>query len=187
MISWIALLRGINVGGNNQLPMETLRQVCTLVGCENPRTYIQSGNVLFGSRTRKASTLAEQLESAIEEKCGFRPAVVLRTSAEIRLVVEENPFPAEALESPAKLAVSFLQQPPECGSALDLHQFALTGEQLRLVGKNLYIYYPIGQGNSKLQHSKLDRALRGPGGSPNPGTTRNWNTVNKLLAMAEKA
>ncbi|MCW5964012.1 MAG: DUF1697 domain-containing protein [Bryobacterales bacterium] len=187
MTTWIALLRGINVGGHHKIPMESLRELCAQLGFTNPRTYIQSGNIVFGSPQRKSPTLANEIEQAIESTFGFLPAVILRSATELRSTVEANPFPHEAQGAPSKLTVLFLREQPAHVDPIALESLGATGEQLRLTGRDLFVYYPTGMGQSKLPIPRLERALRSAGGEPNPGTTRNWNTVRKLLAMAQES
>lgn len=187
MTTWIALLRGVNVGGHRNFSMESLRELVAGLGFENPRTYIQSGNIVFGSQMRKAPALADAIESATESSFGFRPAVILRSASELRSTVEANPFPQEAQLAPSKLAVLFLREQPAHHDPRALESLGVAGEQLRLIGRDLFVYYPTGMGQSKLTVPKLERTLHGAGGVPNPGTTRNWNTVRKLLTMAQES
>ena len=182
---WIALLRGVNVGGHHKIPMEALRRLCSDVGWRNPQTYIQSGNVVFESRVRKASQLAASIETAIEAEFGFRPDAMLRAAEELREAIDRNPFAAQAVTSPSKLAVSFLKEEPAAGEPIDFRPFAKGGEQVERIGRQLYLYFPEGMGKSKLQMPALERALRAAGQKSNSGTARNWNTVLALLAMAE--
>ncbi|HBY63992.1 MAG TPA: hypothetical protein DEH78_29565, partial [Solibacterales bacterium] len=136
------------------------------------RTYIQSGNVVF--RTRRTAHLASRLEDAIEAAAGFRPAVMVRTAAELRAVAAANPFPAGF--DPAKLAVHFLSAPP----GAQLPEIATPGgETMHLAGRELFVYYPEGMGRSKLPVARLERALGVI------STARNWNTLLQLIDLAE--
>jgi uncharacterized protein (DUF1697 family) len=178
MNSWIALLRGVNVGGHNKISMDTLRETCVSLKLRSPRTYIQSGNVVFGSAETDAVKLASRIESAIEKRCGFRPSVMLRNAAEMRDVAARNPFAGRKEVDPAKLAVFFLATTPQSEVGKKVMAIAVGSEEIRVDGRELYIYFPDGQGRSKLP-PVLDRTLK------MPATARNWNTVMKLLAMAE--
>ena len=178
MNSWIALLRGVNLGGHNKISMDTLRETCVSLKLRSPQTYIQSGNVVFGSAETDAVKLASRIESAIEKRCGFRPSVILRNAAEMRDVVARNPFADRKDIHPSKFAVFFLAGTPadEIGSRV---QAINVGEEvIHPNGREIYVYFPEGQGRSKLL-PVLTRTLK------IPATARNWNTVMKLLAMAE--
>ena len=172
MAAIISLLRGVNVGGHNKIKMEELRALYESLELREPQTYVQSGNVVFSSKERNLATLAGKIEDAIEKKCGFCPEVVLRTVSEMRDVIARNPFAKRSGIDPGKLIVFFLTRDPG--------QFAITTEreEVHFRGRELYIYFPDGMGRSKLVPA-LTRALK------NSGTARNWNTVTKLLAMAE--
>ena len=180
MTTMIAMLRGVNVGGHNKISMETLREICVSLKLRNPRTYIQSGNVVFESAEADAAKLAARLESAIEKRCGFRPTVILRSVTEMREVVARNPFAGRKEVEPAKLNVFFLAAalPPQV--AAKAQAINVGPEELRPSGRELYIHFPDGMGKSKLP-PVLDRTLK------MPATARNWNTVATLLAMCEEA
>ncbi|HUJ39771.1 MAG TPA: DUF1697 domain-containing protein [Candidatus Acidoferrales bacterium] len=177
----ICLLRGVNVGGHNKCAMESLRALCESLKLENAKTYVQSGNVVFGTEETDMERLRERFQKAFERKFGFRADVVLRTAGEMKAVVERNPFPKRAAEEPGKLAVLFLAAKPARGAAEMLAKLPRGGEEMRLDGRELYIYFPDGMGQSKLAWSTLGEKL---GTSV---TARNWNTVTKLLEMAEAA
>lgn len=177
MNSWVALLRGVNVVGNNQVSMQTLRDICVSLKLRNPKTYIQSGNVVFASPETDDHKLAARIEAGIEKHCGFRPSVMLRTAADLRDVVNRNPFAGRENVDPAKFAVFFLATPPDPEVSEKVMAINVGGEEIRADGRELYVYFPEGQGKSKLL-PVLVRTLK------IPATARNWNTVNKLLAMA---
>jgi len=176
----ISLLRGVNVTGNNKMPMEALRQLCESLGLRAAQTYIQSGNVVFKTDAKDLAALARRIEEAIEKKVGFRPGVTLRTTADLKDVIARNPFAKRRGIEPAKLQVHFfLTTSPSAKMQSEI--LRLKGghpEELVFGSRELYIYFPDGQGRSKLWPA-LDRALK------KSVTGRNWNTVTKLLAMAE--
>jgi len=180
MNSWIALLRGVNLGGHNKISMEVLRDICVSLKLRNPRTYIQSGNVVFSSSESDPAKIAARIESAIEKRCGFRPSVMLRTTAEMRDVVARNPLAGRPEVHPAKFAVFFLAVAPAVEIAGKVKAINVGEEEIHPSGREIYVYFPEGQGKSKLLPA-LNRTLKVP------ATARNWNTVLKLLAMAEDA
>ena len=175
----VSLLRGINVGGRNLIPMAGLAELYESLGMTAVTTLLQSGNVLFCSRSRAtAATLARQLRGGIEERFAVRAELYLRSPEELRTALTANPFREEAESDPSHLIIHFFDGLPVAGATQTLAAWDRGSERLRLVGANLYIYYPEGLGRSKLTGAILDRAL---GCS---GTARNWNTVNKLAALS---
>jgi uncharacterized protein (DUF1697 family) len=168
----VALLRGINVGGRNSVPMAGLRSVLEELGLEEVTTYIQSGNVLFRSQA-PVKSLPAQIEDAIADAFGVRPAVLLRTPAELEAVVDANPFP-----DTSKLHVVFLERKPGAKHAARLDPDRSPGDAFELVGRELYLHLGNGAGRTKLTGDYLERTLGVR------GTQRNWNTVMKLLALA---
>jgi uncharacterized protein (DUF1697 family) len=181
LTAMICLLRGVNVGGHNQIKMDSLRALCESLKLCNAQTYIQSGNVVFQTKEEEsdAAKLAARIESEIEKKHGFRPDVVLRTTSEMKGVIARNPFSKRKGIEPNKLAVMFLAREPEPAVQDAVRKIKPDVEELHLLGRELFIYFPDGMGRSKLV-PLLARALQ------NAGTARNWNTVVKLLEMAEK-
>lgn len=175
----IALLRGINVGSTRSLPMEQLRELCEQVGMANPRTLIQSGNVVFEAARKNLLHAAERLEGAIEADRGFRPSVIVRTRDELAAAIEANPFAARAKSDPSKLLIMFLREKAVAGAEKALEGVKRDKEQVRLIGRELYIDFPNGIGKSKLAMAAVEKALGVP------ATGRNWNTTLKLLAMAD--
>jgi len=179
MTAIICLLRGVNVGGSNKISMQALREICLSLRLRGPQTYIQSGNLVFGTAERDLDKLAARIEDRIEKGHGFRSRVILRTVAEMRDVVARNPFAERKGLNPSKLIVSFLLEAPNVETRNRLAAINVGPEELRHHGRELYIYFPDGMGRSKLP-AVLDRTLKAP------ATARNWNTVNKLLAMAQE-
>src|SRR5262249_44047960 len=178
MTAIIAMLRGVNLGGHNKINMGELRIVCESLGLEEPKTFINSGNVVFRSKDRNLTGLAKRIEDAIERKFGFHSDVILRTASEMRDVIRKNPFAKRPGIEPSKLLVTFFADNLSAGVQEKLAKIEADREEVRIAGRELYIYFPDGQGRSKLT-PVLGRILK------NTGTGRNWNTVMKLLAMAE--
>jgi uncharacterized protein (DUF1697 family) len=177
----ISLLRGVNVTGNNKIPMEALRQLCESLGLKGVQTYIQSGNVVFSANVKDLGALARRIEDAIEKKFGFRPRVTLRATAELKEVISRNPFAGRRGIEASKLQVHFfLSAEPSAEMRSEILRLK-TGhaEEIVFGSREMYIYFPDGQGQSKLWPA-LDRALK------KSATGRNWNTVSKLLEMAER-
>jgi uncharacterized protein (DUF1697 family) len=168
MAVYIALLRGINVGGSGLLAMKDLVSLCTKCGFGNARTYIQSGNAIFES-SLKEEGVRQALEKALAAKMGKPVDVIVRTAAEMRAVLEANPFPEK---EPNKAVVLFLNGKPPADALRGLTGPA--GEQVRAGKREIYVYYPEGQGRSKLRLPLKESA-----------TARNINTVAKLVALAE--
>jgi uncharacterized protein (DUF1697 family) len=159
--------------------MEALRGLCESLAFRDVKTLVQSGNVVFRCKENDPARLCKKIGGAIEGKFGFRPEIVVRTTAEMRSVVERNPFPERAKSEPNKLLVTFLAAQPDKDAQTKMKQIKIGPEELRLSGSELYIYYPDGAGKSKLPLVQLERALG------TSGTARNWNTITRLLAMAE--
>lgn len=180
MTTFISLLRGVNVVGKNKIQMEELRTLYESMGLRDARTYIQSGNVVFRTPARNSAGLSRRIEDAIETGFGFRPRVMVRTLAELLEVVARNPFAQQRNLHPAKLLVFFLAALPTreaCDQALALN---VGQEQLRMSQRELFIYFPTGQGQSKLAMARVEKALA------TAATGRNWNTVTRLVALAQE-
>lgn len=169
MATWIGLLRGVNVGGKNKLPMADLRRIVTSCGHGEVRTYIQSGNVLFDAKERDAAKLAAELRAAIAKDTKIDCAVVLRSAKELAATVAKNPFS----EDSAHVHVVFMAA--AATARFDAAKYA--PEELAIVGRDVYLHLPNGLGRSKLA---ADVARR----KELAGTARNWRTVETLLAMA---
>ena len=172
------MLRGVNVGGHGKIKMDALRALCKELQLEDAQTYVQSGNVVFRAKESNESKLGTKIQHAIEHEFGFAPAVILRTTQEMRAVIKANPFAKRKDIEPGKLLVDFLREPPSGELEARIAALKPSPEELHLVGRELYIYFPNGQGQSKFV-PMLDRVLR------DSVTGRNWNSVTKLLEMAE--
>lgn len=180
MTTFVALLRGINVGGNRRLPMTDVRRWVTEVGATEVVTYIQSGNVVLRHPGRSAGTLRDDLERRIEAVTGWDIAVVVRTAAEWADLVAANPFPDA---DPTSLHVACYRDPPPAGALDGLDLAAHAPETCALVGAQLYLHLPNGMGRATLPVA-LGK-LRPTGGGPPPVTTvRNWRTLTKLLELS---
>ena len=176
MTRWIALLRGINVGGHNKIPMAELRTMCSDIGWQDVATYIQSGNILFGAKGT-ISSLEKQLGEAIASHFGHRIHIIVRPAAAWPLYLRLNPFPdaSEAEPNRVMLALARNKLPPD--TAENLQQYATSGESIAQRTDSLWIHYASGSARSKITPALLDR-LAG-----SPVTTRNWRTVLKINDM----
>jgi uncharacterized protein (DUF1697 family) len=168
---YVALLRGVNVGGKNTVPMAQLRAAVEALGHDEVSTYIQSGNVLFTSAARVTPATLEKL---IATTFGVDIVVVLRTGAQLRAALAANPFPDA---DPASLHIGFMAAPPSAANLAKLDTERFRPEEFAIVGSDLYLHLPTGMGTSKLP-AYLGRALGVP------TTIRNWRTAVKLAELA---
>ncbi|MFJ9733772.1 DUF1697 domain-containing protein [Streptomyces sp. NPDC101171] len=177
MTTYAALLRGINVGGNRKLPMADLRSLLTGLGHGGVRTHLQSGQAVFSAGQGDEDSLAAELTGAIEARFGFRVDVIVRDHAYLRAVAEACPFPAAELTG-KQLHVTYFSAPvtPERFAAIDAA--AHLPEEFRLGDRCLYLYAPDGLGRSKLAEALSRRPAKGL-----IATSRNWNTVLKLVEL----
>ena len=176
----ICLLRAVNLGSYNKVKMETLRIMCSSLKFRNPQTYLQSGNILFATEELDLPKITQKLSKRFSKDFGFSPQIILRTIDELRDVVKRNPFAKRRNIEPSKLLVSFLARDPGEDVRTKVRAFPSDVEEIRIDGKELYIYFPNGIGRPKFSMAALDKVLQVP------GTGRNWNSVTKMLAMAEK-
>ncbi|MEZ4829977.1 MAG: DUF1697 domain-containing protein [Bacteroidia bacterium] len=171
MKTWIALLRGINVGGKHIVPMKELVRLMEESGFSNVRTYIQSGNVVFQSLVKPT----DEIGLIIEKNFGFKPDVFILSQEELKTSADNNPYkPAEG----KMLHFFYCDKEPTIDYEF-LESLKAESEQYTLVNKVFYLYAPDGIGRSKLAE-KMGRAFKGVS-----MTARNLNTINKLLEMAE--
>jgi uncharacterized protein (DUF1697 family) len=175
--TFLGLLRGINVGGRSVLRMAELKGLLASLGYEDVETYIQSGNVLFGSPTDDAVEIAADIEQAIARAFDVSPALLLRTPSELEDVVGGNPFVARGLPESA-LHVAFLDREPVPERPALLDPGRSPPDELALQGRELYLHLPNGAGRSKLTLDYVERTL------DVRATQRNWRTVLALLALS---
>ncbi len=179
----VALLRGINVGGKNILPMKDLAAMFEAAGCRDVRTYIQSGNVVFSASAAVLRKLPEQITNAIEKRFGFKVPVILRSSDDLARTIRESPF----LKMGAKdksvdekwLHVYFLAALPETPAVAGLDPNRSAPDVYHVREREIYLHVPNGMGRSKLTNAYFDSKLK------TISTARNWATICKLLAMME--
>ncbi len=177
MTAFISLFRGINVGGNHQVKMSELKAMHEALELRNVLPYIQSGNVIFHSDEADAALLRERIEQRFETTFGFHSEVMLRTAAEFDAIVASNPFQGQPGKAPQYMVVMFLAARPDAAAQEELRASYAGPEEFFIIGQEAHLYYPEGQGRSKLSGSFLERKLK------TPGTARNWNTVLQLQKL----
>ncbi len=178
MTTYIGLLRAINLAGRNRVGMADLRDMLSALGFDEPRSLLQSGNVLFRCRPRAAAPLERLLEAELRTRLKVETDFMVRTAEEWHAIVERNPFPREAARDPGHLLLFCLKDAPDAASVKAL-QAAIKGpEVVRADGRQAYITFPDGVGHSKLTSALIEKKLG------TRGTGRNWNTVLKLHALA---
>jgi uncharacterized protein (DUF1697 family) len=176
MTTLIALLRGINVGGNNKLPMKELSALLTEMGLHDVQTYIQSGNVLFRCDPKNRVTLNAKISAEIKARFGFTPQLLLIDAAELHKAMKGNPYP-EAEVDPKSLHLFFLDELPQHADLKALEAIKSDSERFKLAGKVFYLHAPEGIARSKLA-ARAEKLLGVT------ATARNWNTVCKLAEMS---
>jgi len=175
----VSMLRGVNLGPHNRIKMEALRTLYESLALRDVQTYIQSGNVVFRTTGRDLARISKRIEEAIKSSFGVQTDVLVRTTAELRAVVSANPFAGRNGIDPRKLLVDFLAREPGAEAREKLDAVHIEPEELRIHGREIYIYLANGMARPKLPLGLIDRTVR------MPVTGRNWNTVTKLLEMAE--
>jgi uncharacterized protein (DUF1697 family) len=177
MRTYVALLRGINLGAHNKIAMADLRELFAAVGAEAIATYVQSGNVVFKSSVGSAPKLARAIEERIERDLGLGVKVLLRTNAELAGIAAGNPFDASGTDS-ATLHVTFLAERPDPARVRGLDPARGQPDEFRVAGREVYLHCPNGYGRSKLTNAYFEKQLGVA------ATTRNWRTVTKLAELA---
>lgn len=175
MHTYIALFRGINVGGRHSIKMADLRSLLEDIGLHNVNSYIQSGNVVFRGESIDTAELSEQISMAIADKYDFQPKVLILKKKEFLRIVEANPFP-EAESEDRRLHLLFLTEEAKNPDIAGLEEVKKDSEQFELTENAFYLYAPEGVGRSKLV-SRIDRLI----GVQTTG--RNWRTIRKIREM----
>ena len=177
MKTYVALFRGINVGGRHALPMNALRLVLENNGCRDVRTYIQSGNAIFRSAAADPARLAARVAAAVSSSHGFQPGVLVLTLGDLESAAAANPFP-EADGDPKSVHLFFLTERPKKPDLQSLDTLKAASERFALEGRVFYLHTPAGFGASRLA-ARAERLLGVE------ATARNWRTVTALLDMAK--
>jgi uncharacterized protein (DUF1697 family) len=178
--AFVALMRGINVGGKNMVPMADLVEVFGEAGCVDARTYIQSGNVIFRAEAALAGRLPSCIEQSMTDRFGFGVPVVIRTAEELLRVARNNPF-VRAGKDPDALHVAFLAAEPAAKAVAGLDPRRSPPDEFAVRGREIYLHCPNGMARTKLTNQYFDSKLS------TTSTVRNWRTVLKLLELATAA
>ena len=172
----VALLRGINVGGNNLLPMKALAQMFAAAGCTDIKTFIQSGNVVF--RPGRKKDVAAAVRATIAQEYGLKVPVIVRSAAEMVTVVAGNPFLNGEMDD-ASLHVMFLEDEPSPAMIAGLDASRSNPDEFAVRGREVYLHLPNGAAKTKLTNAYFDSRLK------TVATQRNWRTVKMLMQMME--
>jgi len=179
MTTYIALLRGINVSGHNVIKMERLRQIFEALPVRDVRTYIQSGNVIFEAEEQRTDTLSKQIEETLQKSLGFEVRTVVRSVEELAEIKERNPYAADVQGEQEKLYVTFLSALPSEANIAQLMTFRSEVDDFEVSRHEVYIRCRESYGKSIYSNNFLEKKLGVA------ATTRNWATVNKLLALTK--
>jgi len=176
----ISMLRSVNVGGHHKLKMEALRALYETLGFSDVQTYIQSGNVIFRTKRQDLARLSKRIEDELERRFGFRTDVILCTPSDLQYVLARNLFAKRPGIDPSKLLVDFLARVPSAEAVDRVRKLNTEPEELRIDGRELYMYFPNGMARPKISWGAVEKLLN------TPGTGRNLNTIRKLLEIAQK-
>ncbi len=180
MATYVALLRSVNVAGHGRLAMAELKEMFVGMGFAKVSTYIQTGNVIFGSASRSPRKLESMIESRLELTFGAAPKVIIRTAEEFAEILATSPF-AKSGADPARHHVTFLATAPPKQRLAEFEAPESNRDELAIIGREIYVHTPDGYANTKLTGTYLERHL---GVS---STTRNWNSVTKLGVLVAAA
>ena len=178
MPTFISLLRGINVGGHRKIRMADLTGAYEKLGLTNVRTYVQSGNVVFGCAIRSTSKVAALIEQQIQSCFGHDVNVLIRTPRDLRRIIDTNPFSTAAKKDPAKVSMMFLTSRPLAALAKSCEAVDSGKDKFSVGRQEIYLHCPDGAGRTKLNSAFFERRLK------MPTTSRNWRTVEALYDMA---
>ena len=178
MKTWIILIRGINVGGNNIVPMKELKAHLGAAGFDGVRTYIQSGNVAFESGITKQAQICKEVQACIETHFGFAPQIMALTATRLAKIIKDNPFP-DVVDEPKNLHISFLARPAKNANMEKIFALKTKSERFALTDYAAYAHLPDGVWKSKLG-AGLEKCLGVP------ATARNWRSAGKILELAKK-
>lgn len=175
---YVALLRGVNVGGRNRLPMADLAALFTTAGCRDVQTYIQSGNVVFAASPALVKKLPAQIGAALSDHLSHPVGVVIRSGCELVRILRENPIGGPMVD-PAHLHVAFLESTPSPARIASLDPARSPGDTFAVRGAEIYLHLPGGVARTRLTNAYFDARLG------TTSTLRNWRTVQKLAELAD--
>ena len=176
MQTYIALLRGINVGGHKKVPMSELRELLSTTGLENVKTYIQSGNVIFQSSINKFKVLEKSIQKSILDQFGFEVPVLVRNRAELTTIFNDCPFPEE---KKVESYFIILSESPKKDLIAEISEQTFKNEEFAITNKCVYIFYALGAGKAKLGVNWFEKKLKVK------ATARNYRTIVKLLSLSD--
>jgi uncharacterized protein (DUF1697 family) len=175
---YISILRGINVSGQKLIKMDALRALYENLGFKDVTTYVQSGNVVFNTKTTDVLKLEKKIAAQINTEFGYEVPVLVLTIDQLKKVIQNNPFLKDKQKDVAFFHVTFLSQPPVKNQLTGIEEKKTAGEAVALVDTVIYLYCPNGYGKTKLTNNFIETKLKVD------ATTRNWKTVNELYKMA---
>ena len=179
METYISILRGINVSGHKLIKMPELLKMYESLNFKKVKTYIQSGNVVFQDKKTNCKNLEEKISKQIANDFHFEVPVLVKEKSELITILQNNPFLDKRKEDVTKLHVTFLSKEPEMDSLATIKAGNYNNDEFILSGKTVYLFCPDGYGRTKLTNNFFENKLKVV------ATTRNWNTVNQLVEMAE--
>ncbi len=177
MALYLALLRGINVSGQKLIKMDALRALFEAQGCDNVKTYIQTGNVIFNHREEDADKMKQMIEAFIEKEYGFFVPTIIRSRDEMNAVLEANPYLARPDANVKQIYIAYLERTPTKEEVEALLTATNENEEAMVIGNEAWLFYRLGAGKAKLSNAVLERKMK------IKATMRNWNTTNKLVAL----
>jgi uncharacterized protein (DUF1697 family) len=180
MTTYISILRGINVSGQKLIKMDTLKKMYEKLNCDNVKTYVQSGNVIFSAKEKDTQELEKVISSQIEKEFGFDVPVIVLNVKTFETIIENNPFGKGNLKETAFLHVTFLADNPSEFDKEKIVEKKQPSEEVAFTPNAVYLYCPNGYGKTKLNNNFLENKLKVK------ATTRNWKTTNELLKLATK-
>jgi len=180
MVTYISLLRGINVSGQKKIKMEELKRSYESLGFTGVRTYIQSGNVIFNTPQSDTLQLSKKIEEEIKDEFGFQVTVLLRSPDDLNKIISGNPFLKNENIDVSKLHVTFLQSVPAKHVLSSMKKVESGADKFYISDREIYIYCPNRYGRTKLTNTYFEKVLS------IAATTRNWNSVNNLSELARK-
>jgi uncharacterized protein (DUF1697 family) len=180
MITYISILRGINVSGHNIIKMDQLKKLISSLCYENVHTYIQSGNIIYQTKKTDSLKLSEIIKNAIQKEFGFDVPVITLTAEYLEKVIDNNPFQKDNSKDAAFFHITFLAAIPDIEKIDILKSIDTKNDCFEIIEQTMYLYCPNGYGNTKLTNTFVENKLKVG------ATTRNWKTTNELLKLVKK-